>query len=105
MTGSGIDYIVIPIVATISLAAWLIAVAYAASHPQWGGGRSARRHATAGQAAPADRRPSVVGVQDPAGTAVTGPVRDAGEPDAARAGYATATGRPARQDSRRSPAA
>jgi hypothetical protein len=35
MDGSSIDLIVIPIVAVISLAAWLIAVAYAAAHPQW----------------------------------------------------------------------
>jgi uncharacterized membrane protein len=37
MTGSSIDFIVIPIVAVISLAAWLITVYYADSHPQWGG--------------------------------------------------------------------
>lgn len=75
MPGSGIDYIVIPIVAMISLAAWLIAVAYAASHPQWGSRRSAHRHATVGQ------------------------------PVAARAGHTAATGRPARQDFTRAPAA
>ena len=102
MTGSGIDLVVIPIVTTVSLAVWLIAVAYAASHPQWRSRRSAHRHATAGQAAPADRRPPAVGVGDPAGTPATSPVQDAGEPVPARAGHA---GRPARHDSGQAPAA
>ena len=35
MTGSGLSLIVIPIVAMISLAAWLIMVYYADSHPLW----------------------------------------------------------------------
>jgi len=35
MTGSTIDIIVIPIVATISLAVWLIMVYYSDSHPEW----------------------------------------------------------------------
>jgi len=35
MDGSSLSFIVIPIVVTISLAAWLILVAFAASHPQW----------------------------------------------------------------------
>jgi uncharacterized membrane protein len=35
MTGSSIDFIVIPIAAVISLAAWLIMVYYADRHPQW----------------------------------------------------------------------
>jgi hypothetical protein len=35
MDGSGLSLIIIPIVVMISLAAWLIAVAYAASHPEW----------------------------------------------------------------------
>lgn len=34
MTGTGIDLVLIPIVSIISLAAWLIMVAYAASHPR-----------------------------------------------------------------------
>jgi hypothetical protein len=37
MDGSAADLIVIPIVVVISLAAWLILVAYAASHPEWRG--------------------------------------------------------------------
>ena len=35
MTGSGLSLIVIPIVAMISLAVWLIMVYYANSHPLW----------------------------------------------------------------------
>ena len=35
MDGDSLDLIIIPIVVMISLAAWLIAVAYAATHPQW----------------------------------------------------------------------
>ena len=37
MDGSSASLIVIPIVVTISLAAWLIAVFYADSHPRWRG--------------------------------------------------------------------
>ena len=51
MTGTGIDLIVIPIVTTVSLAAWLILVAYAAMHPNRDSGRSAREHAGAPAAA------------------------------------------------------
>jgi hypothetical protein len=40
MSGSALAPVVIPIVTTISLAAWLVIVFYAASHPQW---RSQRR--------------------------------------------------------------
>ncbi len=40
MTGSSIDFIVIPIVSVISLAAWLIMVFYADSHPQWRGDKT-----------------------------------------------------------------
>jgi hypothetical protein len=43
MTGSSIDLIVIPIVASVSLAAWLIVVFYADSHPQWHGDRTEGR--------------------------------------------------------------
>ena len=35
MDGSSSSLILIPIVVVISLAAWLVAVAYAASHPRW----------------------------------------------------------------------
>jgi hypothetical protein len=35
MDGSTASLIAIPIVVTLSLVAWLLAVAYAAAHPQW----------------------------------------------------------------------
>jgi len=48
MDGSTASLIAIPIVVTLALAAWLILVAYAASHPQWKHGAPA-----AGQGNPA----------------------------------------------------
>jgi hypothetical protein len=41
MTGSSLAPIIIPIVVSISLAAWLIMVYYAASHPEWKNARPA----------------------------------------------------------------
>jgi hypothetical protein len=41
MTGSSLAPIIIPIVVSISLAAWLIMVYYAASHPGWKNARPA----------------------------------------------------------------
>ena len=38
MDGSSLSLILIPVVVVISLAAWLIMVAYAASHPEWKNG-------------------------------------------------------------------
>ena len=38
MDGSSLSLIIIPIVVVISLASWLILVAYAASHPEWKNG-------------------------------------------------------------------
>jgi hypothetical protein len=35
MDGSAIDFIVIPIVAIISLVGWLVPIYWAASHPRW----------------------------------------------------------------------
>jgi hypothetical protein len=35
MDGSSLSLIIIPVVVVISLAAWLVAVAYAADHPDW----------------------------------------------------------------------
>ena len=35
MDGSSIDLIIIPVVVVISLAAWLIVVFYAVTHPEW----------------------------------------------------------------------
>ena len=45
MDGSSLSLILIPVVVMISLAAWLIAVAYAASHPEWKHGPAAPRDA------------------------------------------------------------
>jgi hypothetical protein len=61
MDGSSLDLIIIPIVTVISLAAWLIAVAYAAAHPQW------KKDAAAG-----------AGSAELTGTAVNDSVRDFG---------------------------
>ncbi len=55
MTGSSLAPIIIPIVVTASLAAWLILVYHAASHPQWGS-RRARGHAGSRPVPLADRR-------------------------------------------------
>ena len=54
MDGSGLSLIVVPIVAVISLAVWLIMVFYADSHPQWGRapGRGEPRPRRAGRPAP-----------------------------------------------------
>jgi hypothetical protein len=51
MDGSSASLIAIPIVTTLVLAAWLILVAYAATHPQWKHGASA---AGQGHPTPAD---------------------------------------------------
>ena len=42
MDGSPIDLIVIPIVAVLSLIAWLVPIYWAASHPRWGRADRAR---------------------------------------------------------------
>src|SRR5580658_4847104 len=55
MDGSGLSLIVVPIVAVICLAALLIMVFYAESHPQW-------------DRAPAHRRLDEARAADPAGT-------------------------------------
>jgi hypothetical protein len=43
MDGSSASLIAIPIVVVLSLAAWLILVAYAATHPRWKHGTPATR--------------------------------------------------------------
>jgi hypothetical protein len=55
MDGSALAPIIIPIVAVISLAVWLIMVYYADSHPEWGGRNQASGKGNPGAAAPADR--------------------------------------------------
>ena len=42
MNGSSIDLIIIPVVVVISLAAWLLAVAHAATHLEWKHGQASR---------------------------------------------------------------
>jgi hypothetical protein len=62
MDGSTASLIVIPIVTTLALAAWLLLVAYAAGRPQWKHGTAAagpKNLAPAGhQIRPAGRRPA-----------------------------------------------
>jgi Mg-chelatase subunit ChlI len=55
MDGSTASVIVIPIVIVISLAAWLIVVAWAASHAEWRGRNQASAQGKPGPAAPADQ--------------------------------------------------
>jgi len=54
MTGSALAPIVIPIVVTIALAAWLAIVFYAGAHPQWKAHRTSRKPGGTGTASPAD---------------------------------------------------
>jgi hypothetical protein len=56
MDGSSLSLIVIPIVVTISLAAWLVMVYYADSHPRWGGRQAARGPSGSRPAATTDDR-------------------------------------------------
>ena len=46
MDGSSLSLIIIPVVTVISLAAWLIAVAYAAAHPEWKHGPASQHDAS-----------------------------------------------------------
>jgi hypothetical protein len=65
MDGSGLSLIVVPVVAVICLAVWLIMVFYADSRPQWGRAPGRR---SSGHAASADRRLDEARAADPAGT-------------------------------------
>lgn len=65
MDGSSVSFIIIPIVTVLSLAVWLVMVAYADSHPRWGRGRSAGGHASSDQAAVADRHQPAARVHRP----------------------------------------
>jgi hypothetical protein len=64
MDGSALAVIVIPIVTSISLAAWLIMVFYADSHPGWARPPGRRN---SGPAAPADGRTNEARAVTPAG--------------------------------------
>ena len=55
MAGSGLSLIVIPIVAMISLAVWLIMVYYGDSHPLWKADHPAPESENAGPPASARR--------------------------------------------------
>jgi hypothetical protein len=52
MDGSSIDLIIIPIVASLSLAIWLIGMYYADSHPRW-------KHGPYGTSTPGAKYPAV----------------------------------------------
>jgi len=71
MDGSTASLIAIPIVVTLSLAAWLLAVAYAAAHPQWKHGAPAAGAGDHSQAdapvAPGEPRPAHLAQRVPAG--------------------------------------
>ena len=72
MDGSSIDLIIIPIVVVISLAAWLIVVFYAVTHPEWKHGPAAPQQAPAtalpGAAVPRPRAEIRHPVRQPAET-------------------------------------
>jgi hypothetical protein len=50
MTGSTLDLIIIPVVAVIVLAAWIVLVFWADAHPAWGRHEARAGHGTSGQA-------------------------------------------------------
>jgi predicted lipid-binding transport protein (Tim44 family) len=58
MDGSSLSLILIPIAVSIGLAAWLILVFHAASHPQWSAHSAAPAPARSVTAAPPGRRPA-----------------------------------------------
>jgi hypothetical protein len=65
MDGSTASLIAIPIVVTLSLAAWLLAVAYAAAHPRWKHGTAAAGSGHPSQAdGPAEPRPPHLALAD-----------------------------------------
>jgi hypothetical protein len=63
MDGSTASLIAIPIVATLVLAAWLLLVAYAATHPQWKHGTSAAAPENPAPENPAPENPASAGHQ------------------------------------------
>ena len=72
MDGSSLSLIIIPVVVVISLAAWLIVVAYAASHPEWKNGPAAPHDAPVttlpGDGVPRPRAEIPRPARQPAGT-------------------------------------
>jgi hypothetical protein len=71
MDGSSLSLILIPIAAVTGLAAWVILVAYAASHPEWKHGpaapQDARTATRPGAGAPLPRTEIPRPVRQPAG--------------------------------------
>ena len=59
MTGSSLAPIVIPIVVAISLAAWIVMVYYADSHPYWRGQATTPKQLRTGASAAASQRPGL----------------------------------------------
>ncbi len=75
MDGSTASLIAIPIVVTLSLGVWLLAVAYAAAHPQWKHGATAVRADQPAQAdtpALAEPRPAHLTLADADQDAIPG---------------------------------
>ena len=72
MDGSSLLLIIIPVVVVISLAAWLIAVAYAVGHPKWKHGPASPHDAPAttppGDGVPRPRAEIPRPARQPAGT-------------------------------------
>jgi hypothetical protein len=75
MDGSTASLIAIPIVVTLALAAWLLLVAYAATHPQWKHGTAAsgpENLASAdGHARPAESDPADLALANAGQDAIT----------------------------------
>lgn len=80
MDGSGIDFIVIPVIVVPCIAAWLIGMYYVNAHPTWKSGPSGSQRAsgpleiaavTARVAVPAQRAARVAGAR-PAGDETSG---------------------------------
>ena len=76
MDGSSIDLTIIPVVVVISLAAWLLAVAYAATHLEWKHGPASREDSPMtplpGVGVPLPRTEIPRPVRQPAGTPAHG---------------------------------
>jgi|GEM_PF-412478 len=77
MTGSSLAVIITPIVAVTCLAAWLIMIFYADSHPEWKH-RPPQPQPDSRPAIMADQRPHDASTALPAGTAAAGPAQDTG---------------------------
>jgi hypothetical protein len=70
MDGSGIDFVIIPVIVLPILALWLIGMYYADSHPRWWAGPSGSQREIAAAAAPAVAPPQAAVVVPPQVAAV-----------------------------------